>query len=174
MRKILYRGKLAEKQTQNTLYPHNRAKFFPDGWAYGFYVPERSTTPFGDVKTIASIIKTGDPKELTTGMWFDVDSDTVGEFTGLTDKNGKDIFEGDIVKLQSGGGLLCFNECEFVGIVKHRIGGDTRCTLCQLYIEAIDDPHNEANFDPRSIEVVGNIYDNPEMLPLKPKPDAEV
>ena len=98
-RKVLYRGKLAEKQTQNALSPQNRKKIFADGWAYGFYVPERSATMFGDVQPLASIIKTGDPHEITTGMWFDVIETTVGEFSGFTDKHGKNIFEGDIVRV---------------------------------------------------------------------------
>lgn len=151
MRKILFRGKLAEKQTQNTLYPQNRAKFFPDGWAYGFYVPERSTTPFGNVKQIASIIKTGDPKELTTGMWFDVDANTVGEFTGFNDVDGKPIFEGDIVTLS--------------------YAPDTLYAVIWAEEQArflLTDGENIEDFDDFYVfetKIVGNIYDNPDIAP---------
>lgn len=98
------------------------------------------------------------------GEWVEVVSKTVAQYTGLTDKNGKKLFEGDVVKLQGGGGLFCFNSREYVGVIKHKNGGGTRETLCQFYVQAYDDPHNEANFTPNTIEVIGNIHDNPELL----------
>lgn len=160
MRKILFRGKFAEKQTQNTISEQTKAQVCPDGWVYGFYVPERSETPLGETKQRASIIKTGDPKKLTTGMWFDVDENTVGEFTGLTDKNGKDIYEGDIVR---------YNE----------IGTDAEPTVDQIVYgcahsyPAFDLANHDFECNALSllctdkqyeVEVIGNIYDNPELL----------
>lgn len=143
-RKILYRGKLAEKQTQNALSPKNRKKYFADGWAYGFYVPERSATMFGDVQPLASIIKTGDPHDITTGMWFDVKESTVGEFSGFTDKHGKNIFEGDIVEADGKRQVVTFENGCFcpMGAFIARSGFE---------------------YDPANYEIVGNIYDNPEL-----------
>ncbi len=89
---------------------------------------------------------------------------TIGLCTGLTDKNGKLLFEGDIVKCTGGGGLLCFGMCECIGIIKHELGGGTRSTLCRFYVQTIGDPLNEANFIPATMEIIGNIYDNPDML----------
>jgi uncharacterized phage protein (TIGR01671 family) len=80
------------------------------------------------------------------------ESGTEQEFTGLPDKNCKEIYEGDTVKSEFG----------FIGIIEyeiknHRSGfrikwddGD----ICDLFIDAA---HGE-------IEIIGNIFENPELL----------
>ena len=87
----------------------------------------------------------------------DVDPETVGQFTGMTDKNGKKIFEGDIVKDESG----------VVYPVVFALTG-----FCLKYAP----PHSHGfHYDllPLSnywhahgaiIEIIGNIHDNPELL----------
>lgn len=161
-RNILYRGKLAKKQTQNTLYPQNRGKVFPDGWVYGFYVPERSETPFGVTKQIASIIKTGDPKELTTGMWFDVDPDTVGEFTGVTDKHGKRVFEDDIARIKYEGktyvGIIQYDALGVFIFVARGFG------WVPLFKLADDEMTQRNGQNLTAVEIIGNMHDNPELL----------
>ncbi len=161
-REILFRGKAAEKQVSNSVKSID--EIFPDGWVYGFYCPEMCDHPFGKVKPDPHIIATGAPDKILTGMWFEVNEDTVGQYTGLTDKNGKKIFEGDIVKLQGGGGLLCFGKKEFIGVVCHANGGGTRSTISRTYVQPINDGLNEADYSPETMEVIGNVYDNPELL----------
>lgn len=151
MRKILFRGKFADKQTQNSISEQTKAQVCPDGWVYGFYVPERSETPLGETKQRASIIKTGDPKKLTTGMWFDVDENTVGEFTGFTDKNGKDIYEGDIVTLSYAPDKLY--------VV---IWAEEQARFLMTDGETVEDFDDFYVFE---TTVVGNIYDNPDIAP---------
>ena len=91
--------------------------------------------------------------------------ETVGQYTGLTDKNGKKIFEGDIIRavtLDTGTeclAVVCFgnfidenNGDEYIGFYIEFDGIKT--TADQL---AMKECKNR-------IEVIGNIYDNPELL----------
>ena len=79
---------------------------------------------------------------------------TVGQYTGLTDKNGKKIFEGDILK-----------NIESNGIVAICYGG---CSFCYSYngtIYGIDD--SETGLEMNEWEIIGNIHDNPELLEVE-------
>jgi uncharacterized phage protein (TIGR01671 family) len=72
---------------------------------------------------------------------------TVGQYTGLTDKNGKKIFEGDIVKNSRDVGLLYYKEKNSAFTVKGWEYG------YWLWHDKKED-----------IEVIGNIYDNKDLL----------
>lgn len=81
-----------------------------------------------------------------------VDPKTVGQYTGLTDKNGKKIFEGDIVE------RLWLGEKHIYRIyydsdISSFIGADIDCQGFTTF-----------NYDSCAFEVIGNIYDNPELL----------
>lgn len=91
---------------------------------------------------------------------------TIGQFTGLTDKNGKKIFEGDIVKaIQTE-----YNEdkekepivFEFIG---EMIFEDGCFGLRAKHIVDFYAPMWEE--DDVKLEVIGNIYDNPELLEVE-------
>lgn len=73
--------------------------------------------------------------------------DSLGQFTGLHDKNGKEIYEGDIIRYDMGG------ECE----VSYCVGGGF--AGFDLSPAFHDEEHHLTD-----VEVIGNIHDNPELL----------
>ena len=89
-----------------------------------------------------------------------VNADTVGQFTGLTDANGQEIYEGDIVKVVSYGE-------ESFHVVKYMIDLDYPAFDLE---PALDGDFNSLSYClidiDTKITVIGNIHDNPELLRL--------
>jgi uncharacterized phage protein (TIGR01671 family) len=105
-------------------------------------------------------------QESDTPTW--VDPYTVGQFTGLTDKNGVKIFEGDIVRKRD----LTFG-IKFDGVVVYnseigcfRIHSENNGVTMRMGFEA-SDVYNDGKCTvpvKYDYEVIGNIHNNPELL----------
>ena len=83
-------------------------------------------------------------------VFYSVIPETVGQFTGLTDKNGKRIFEGDIVSLVKHDSLIykvVYVPCRYELVNSKGVN----CFVLDIYKS-------------ENIEVIGNIHDNPELL----------
>jgi len=85
--------------------------------------------------------------------------DILMQYTGLKDKNGKEIYEGDIVRWNiQYCGKVYFKNAEFVvdeieSLIKNRMGG----SYINANLRKIKNSYN-------NIEIIGNIYENPELL----------
>ena len=82
---------------------------------------------------------------------YEIIPETIGQYTGLKDENGNKIFEGDIVKYGD----------TIHQVVFEQRNGTAYYGLMYSSIETLPFGHYQ---DLRQIEVIGNIYDNPELL----------
>lgn len=85
------------------------------------------------------------------GRWYFVDSKTISQFTGLYDRNDVKIFEGDIVRYVD---LINKPRKDKIIFVKGKFA------LAEYWF--VDAPLNN-----NELEVIGNIYDNPDLLELE-------
>lgn len=83
------------------------------------------------------------------GQVVAVFTDTIGEYTGLTDKHGKKIFEGDILQAN--------DDYEIQGVV------EWQKQECRYLVQLLD-RDDWVTMDDYEWLVIGNIHDNPEML----------
>lgn len=81
--------------------------------------------------------------------YFTDDNYIIEQFTGLLDKNGREIYEGDIIQTETCVAAVVFDECQF----------GLRAKPDKNYVGALMDLITW-----RSIEIIGNIHENPELL----------
>lgn len=133
-----------------------------DEWVYGMLCKvNEGDTEHGE--PIKYKIQTDEKEYGEYVQYFITDENTIGQYTGLHDKNGKEIYEGDIVLYQDwemayeGGGNDSFIN---KGIVEYC---EDNCCFNVTERQTVDlaDVLYKDNED---LEVIGNIYDNLELL----------
>ncbi|MEF2243992.1 YopX family protein [Paenibacillus sp. IITD108] len=127
-----------------------------DEWIYGYRI--------GSDVIVGDIVE-WDNEYFCTEFWCKVDPSTVGQYTGLKDKNGKEIYEGDIMDYfayvmchERREGIVCFdrNKCTY------------KIVPYDMYrLNAGNGSYTGHAFDSTicaNSEVIGSIHDNPELL----------
>ena len=109
-------------------------------WVYGYFVNE-----YDDFQIYVQ------PQIITRSGREYVNENTLGQFTGLIDKNGVKIFEGDIVRYGD----------TIHKVVFEQRNGTAYFGLVYSPIETLQFGHYQ---DLRQLEVIGNIYENPELI----------
>ena len=157
MREILFRGK--RKDNGEWVCSGNLIQFFDNN------IREVYISQYGERCNAVHDIYTDNIETITCengARFYKVIPETVGQYTGLTDKNGNKIFEGDVIlheqtvwcsekktSREKQTRVVWFNRCGWEGKI---IGGES-CSY-DLYTPWGGD----------TFEVLGSIYDNPELL----------
>ena len=128
-REILFRGKRVDNGK----------------WTYG------SLSVYNDGSTE---IRAPDENDMFYGHF--VRPETVGQYIGLTDKNGQKIFEGDIIRGMGNRAMTDYFQIRWSAAICSFTAGEGKCVWPCL------DQDTVAQY-----EVVGNIHDNPELLEVQ-------
>ena len=155
IREILFRGK-AINRDPNRVY---RTDYKNGDWVFG--LPTKLERDFNIAEMRNEVGVSG----------IDVDIETVGQFSGLTDRKSKKIFEGDIVKAVINlAGELCYAIGVVIfenGTFKLKVFQSKNTAEYKQYTGANVAAYSlEHNFIERRylLEVIGNIFDNPDLL----------
>lgn len=118
-------------------------------WVEGYYC---KTTIGNDVRPSDLIFVPFKVSRNEEWGWMKVDFDTICQYTGLTDKNGKRIWENDIAHIRSSG-------LSGYGVIKYENGN--------LVLVDVKRKRTYSMYGEWKIRKDGNIFDNPELLEVE-------
>lgn len=136
------------------------------GWLYGYLVKGNNSYLVTEESMQYAVVSHNDHASLSL---FQVVPESVGQFTGLIDKNGEEVFDGDIVKLHAGHPSWIQNPFEIV-FQNHafafkqpdRKGSTAICVYLNDCVKA--EVITETSQDDWLVEVIGNVHEHPDLL----------
>ncbi len=134
MREILFRGKRLDN----------------GDWVEGFYCHLKDPYKGKEAHYIYYIFAESDCGKFYPDK-YEVDPNTIGQYTGLTDKNGVRIFEGDVLNTTNPNCAIWIVDYKLTAFCANQRNVNYSCVL---------DDFMECS----EVEVIGNIHDNPELL----------
>ena len=138
MREIKFRARLDKKS-----FPKSHSK----GWVYGFvskYKGDWSMDTYGNYGGFVA-----------NGSYLAIDPETIGQYTGLKDKNGKEIYETDIVKYKD------YAKEHISKVIQNfRLGTGHYIKSPGIGFYSI----NERTIKDLEIEVIGNVFEDSHLL----------
>jgi uncharacterized phage protein (TIGR01671 family) len=142
-------------------------------WVYGYYVSADEKHYIFTGQTGLSQASAAHAIMYRDFVRYEVIPETVGQFTGLHDKNGKEIYEGDICSLITENGVKINVVCRF-GSAHRLLASGCLCDIVGFYFQRDDDLKSfpivcnyKGVHDTKIMEVIGNIHDNPDLLTTK-------
>ena len=120
--------------------------FSEEEWKYGYLIEDE-----GYSFIINQVIEANE-QYITIGSWCPVNPDTPGQSTGLFDRNGKEVFVGDIIK--------CTRGCPHEVYLEKEYGGTFIGGMPAVYLKDLGEGYAWTEHE----EIIGNIYENPELL----------
>lgn len=141
-----------KKLTVRGISTHEESK---GEWKRGYLIEDE-----GMSYIINGVVEAND-EYISIGEWCSVDPETLGLSTGLFDKNGTEIFEGDIVKRYRSPFLKAEWEYQIETVVKREaclvLGKKFGKNFATM---SFGSPFTKGDL----LEVIGNVYENPELL----------
>ncbi len=149
MRAILFRGKRLDNGE----------------WVYGSFCMD-AFEQLNGLCGVDGFIRLYD-KDKGKMQMYEVYRETVGQFTGMTDKNGKRIFEGDMIQFHKYRGepdwvgAVKYENCLYIAAGRMPLAYEKRTGeepyFCPFEVQI-------SSIDKTTIKVIGNIHDNPELI----------
>lgn len=116
---------------------------------YGYLIAD------GEQGFIINEVIEANEQYITIGSWCPVYPKTIGQSTGLFDKNGKEVFVGDVIK--------CTRGCPHEVYLEKEYGGTYVGGMPAIYLKGIKEGYAWTGAE----EILGNIYENPGLMEVE-------
>lgn len=147
MREIRFRGKCTPE------FPHPTVK-----WVYGSLVSDSKKKK----KTALICAHLPVPTRDGNTFWYEVYADTVGQYTGLRDADGREIYEGDIIDVDGFIAEVVYSGGSYELYTKKEPLGSLSDIAYEYSLSIFEDGVK------KTFSVIGNIHDNPDLLEKQP------